>query len=92
MNPTDDPSTGKQKAIVSITSFCCACAAFMLGVLVLVPLSAALLNALQAPDLVQQAVAFLVLFGTPVAGALLGLHIGVRAAGITPPAAPRPPA
>ena len=86
----EDQSTLLQKAVVCGTSFCTSCAFFMLGAVVLLPLTASVLEFLAVPELVTQAVVMLLVFGTPIVGALIGLRIGLRATGLLPAFAPAP--
>ena len=81
---SEDPSTPIQKAIVCVTAFCTSCAFFMLGVLILLPITAWILDATMAPELVIKASVMLVVFGTPIVGAFMGLRIGLRATGLLP--------
>lgn len=77
MTPADE-TTAAQKALVCLTSFCCASAAFFAGAIVLVPVVATLMQSLEAPEAAVQTAAVLCLFGSPVVAALAGLHLGVR--------------
>lgn len=78
---SEEHSTPAQKAIVCGTAFCTSCTFFMLGVLLLLPLVDPLLGTIGVPELLAQAVVMFVIFGAPVLGAILGLHLGLRATG-----------
>lgn len=71
-------STLMQKAIVAGTAFACACAAFGLAILVLIPLFGSIMLSLNAPAILQQTVVMLLLFAFPVSGAFAGLNIGMN--------------
>lgn len=83
-NPSEDPSTPAQKAIVCGTAFSTSCACFFLGALVVLPLFAKFLSLLHAPDLLIQLGVVSILFALPVAGAIVGLRIGLLATGLLP--------
>lgn len=68
------------KAIVVITSFSIACAAFFASVVLLIPLIGSLLIHLGAPALLQQLTVLALLFGVPIIGALFGIDLGSRLA------------
>lgn len=69
-------SSLRDKIVVAGTAFCCSCASFGLSLLLLIPLLGTLLQAIAAPDIVQQSVVVFCLFGIPIAGAIGGIVIG----------------
>lgn len=76
--PTADDSTPLEKALVCLTSFSCACLAFVLAAVLLLPLTAWLHEGLGVPAVVTQVMILLELFALPIVAALGGLNLGVR--------------
>jgi len=66
------------KAIVAGTAFCCSCAAFALAVTVLIPVCGTLLQAIQAPAVIQQGFILFCLFVAPIVAAIGGISLGER--------------
>ena len=81
MNESNRRSAFSESLVVCFTSFACACAAFVLSLLVMVPLLGTVMQSISLPEGLQIAVILAMLFGFPIAGALAGVTIGVRIAG-----------
>ena len=74
----DQPTTKIKCFIVAMTAFSFSCAAFTLSVLLVVPVIGTILQAMQAPALIQQGAVLLCLFGLPIFAAIRGMDIGAR--------------